>query len=361
MPPHKPYYGYVDLLRFVAAMMVMFYHLGWNSWQAGAGDDRIILAGLYRHPAPMPAFSFGWIGVQIFFVISGLVIANSATGVTAGTFLKHRIYRLYPTVWICASIGALIFLSLGLTDHLGSDYFRSIILWVHGPWLTGVYWTLAVEIMFYAIVFFWKLCLPTARIEHVAMALFTSAALYYICALLGSHTARLIAGAVPILSYATYFSVGIYIWLASQRKLRSIELLSALGAFVLCIGAILHNPYGGVVPAAFWTTAMIVLIATTQAPERFNTAKRRKFRIIRTIGLMTYPIYLFHHEVGTATMRLLMDNGANATIAILVGAIAVLALAFIVVEFLEPPLRRLLRSTVEFIETIPVRVRWRRV
>ena len=51
---------------------------------------------------------FGWIGVQIFFVISGIVIANSAQSATPFRFAVSRFLRLYPAAWIAAAIICLL-------------------------------------------------------------------------------------------------------------------------------------------------------------------------------------------------------------------------------------------------------------
>jgi len=46
----------------------------------------------------------GWVGVEIFFVLSVFVIAYSAEGSSAFSFFRSRILRLMPAVWICASL-----------------------------------------------------------------------------------------------------------------------------------------------------------------------------------------------------------------------------------------------------------------
>ena len=69
-----------------------------NPAAAGALDGAKLSAGL------APWGSFGWIGVEIFFVISGYVIASSAEGAAPRTFLRRRAQRLLPAAWVCATI-----------------------------------------------------------------------------------------------------------------------------------------------------------------------------------------------------------------------------------------------------------------
>ncbi len=83
----------VDVLRFLAAMLVVVFHLG------GHAEKRLV-----ESTYMIGWTSIGWIGVQIFFVISGFVIAFSGEKSRASDFVISRIVRLGPGVWICASL-----------------------------------------------------------------------------------------------------------------------------------------------------------------------------------------------------------------------------------------------------------------
>jgi exopolysaccharide production protein ExoZ len=62
----------LDLIRFAAALMVVVFHFSW------------------QQPDPQVSFSPGWVGVEIFFVISGFVIMGSACKATPVEFLERR-------------------------------------------------------------------------------------------------------------------------------------------------------------------------------------------------------------------------------------------------------------------------------
>ena len=68
----------IDAIRFSSAVLVSAFHLTWHI------------------PEAVHVMPFGWIGVQIFFVISGIVIANSARLATPFRFAVSRFLRLYP-------------------------------------------------------------------------------------------------------------------------------------------------------------------------------------------------------------------------------------------------------------------------
>src|SRR5258708_29782648 len=134
-------YG-IDIIRFLAALSVVGFHLGYLN---DIADFRPIWPGVW----------FGWIGVEIFFVISGFVIANSANGKSPMQFLKGRALRLYPAAWCCATL-TLIVRSLVSDEPFAAllpSYLRSLALSPKGPWIDDVYWTLAIEIGFYALIF----------------------------------------------------------------------------------------------------------------------------------------------------------------------------------------------------------------
>ena len=89
----------VDGIRLVAALMVAVHHY--------AGSRRVDQPGnvVWGRPVSevMPTVfrfaAYGWIGVEIFFVISGFVICMSCWGRTPRQFFVSRGIRLYPAYW----------------------------------------------------------------------------------------------------------------------------------------------------------------------------------------------------------------------------------------------------------------------
>jgi len=132
----KSYFYGIDLIRFAAAASVMVYHFTWLT--PGLGGM-------------MP---FGWIGVQVFFVISGLVIANTAYKSTAKAFLVSRFLRLYPAAWCVTAIVGLGFIALGrLHWEIILGLISGIILISRIHLLSSSFWTLPVEICFYLFIY----------------------------------------------------------------------------------------------------------------------------------------------------------------------------------------------------------------
>jgi peptidoglycan/LPS O-acetylase OafA/YrhL len=132
----------LDILRFAAAMLVVLFHYGLFK---GGGATVFKLA---------PWTHFGWVGVQIFFVLSGFVIAFSARRAKAPGFLAARFIRLVPGVWVCApiSLAAAQILDPAATGPHVERFLNSLFFNPMGPWIEISYWTLAIEIVFYALI-----------------------------------------------------------------------------------------------------------------------------------------------------------------------------------------------------------------
>ena len=95
---------------------------------------------------------------NILFVISGFVIANSASKSSPKEFLFGRALRLYPAVWIGSTLSLLVLLIFARekASEFILPYFQAMLLipkGIKGQWLDAVYWTLAAEMAFYGLVF----------------------------------------------------------------------------------------------------------------------------------------------------------------------------------------------------------------
>ncbi len=117
----------IQILRFVAAAMVVCLHAN-------------------------PSLHVGAAGVDIFFVISGFIIANIATSKEPGQFLADRVRRVYP-IYLLSSIPYAWFV---IAAH-GVDWQRlaaTATLWpVYGDYVSPYLrqgWSLCFEMLFYS-------------------------------------------------------------------------------------------------------------------------------------------------------------------------------------------------------------------
>ncbi|HWW71247.1 MAG TPA: acyltransferase family protein, partial [Duganella sp.] len=178
-PAPKQHLLGIDVLRFAAAMMVLFFHFCYLNPNGFIGNaTRQSLA----FPETTPFSYFGWIGVQVFFVISGFVIAFSGEKATPFSFFASRVVRLGPGAWICAPLTLLVAVALGFGQaremFAGLRHSMAFIPW--GPWIDGSYWTLGIEVAFYAMVL-GIICLGRfSLVRPLAMVLGAVSALFWL-------------------------------------------------------------------------------------------------------------------------------------------------------------------------------------
>jgi exopolysaccharide production protein ExoZ len=325
---------------------------------------------------------FGWIGVQVFFVISGVVIANSAATASPLQFLRGRVLRLYPAAWIAALINIAILLmvprshyqALGISviPHLGA-FARSLTLF-GDYFLASSYWTLPIELTFYAIVFA-ALCTGGAeRFRLIARTLVTVSMSYLL--LLFLVTLHVLDAPWLNLGYGlknallvrhgSYFAIGIYFWMITNRRdIHRADYLffaAALCASILeiyCRASELVGVFaaGSSVPsgaevlsiasiAAFFCFAATIFMSLRYA-DKWIPSKKAK-GILRTLGLMTYPYYLTHEVIGGAILHHAKLLGLSHPAGIFLALMSVGFVSYVIALHAEPIARQLISRSINW-------------
>jgi peptidoglycan/LPS O-acetylase OafA/YrhL len=171
----------LQVLRGVAAMLVVFHHYAMILHEHGIVGSRIVRSGLGN---------LGMCGVDIFFAISGFIFIHTTFKKKgpkdAWVFLLRRVLRIYPLYWLWTSVLLLLWLAgIGLQIHHYSFLYISSSFFLFPYYsgetfhpLLGQGWTLAFEMLFY-LVFFWAVFfrLQRTRTAFVACAFLLLAAL----------------------------------------------------------------------------------------------------------------------------------------------------------------------------------------
>jgi peptidoglycan/LPS O-acetylase OafA/YrhL len=352
----------LDLLRLFAALLVVFHHYGWAF-------------GFYRNDDPAPWLTnhawVGFVGVQIFFVLSGFVIPYSAKGLTASEFVRTRIIRLYPAAWVCASFTLVVLLLDGQhIDHLLRTCIDSYCLSPVGPWIDTVYWTLGVELSFYFVIF---LLLLARRYDLLDVVMSTVGIVSTLCVLygagnlrhwfhiphLGGKYAHQVFGdpvlIILLLPFGAFFALGTLLWLCLFDRVTPTRLIVGVICFTGALMEIrihaswLTDDYPWrhwIAAPAIWTAAVLCIIA----PVRWNSAFHERIgvkgaRIVRRIGLITYPLYLLHQYAGYVVITHLRGHLPYMLCAV-IATILALAAALAINVFVEEPLQRWLRNRI---------------
>jgi peptidoglycan/LPS O-acetylase OafA/YrhL len=295
----------LDLLRFLAALCILFYHFGFF------GPSR----GLIQH-AEAPYF-FQWSrycywGVPFFFMISGYVISMSAASQTAIQFLSRRFLRLFPAYWLACTITYLTIHFFGYPPF--GVYFQFYLVnmsmlqsfFGFGD-MDGSYWTLALELQFYAMIF---LCCLSGRFHYYRylLLLWLGISLYY----MPGPPERF--DNLPFMAvWSGFFIAGSCFYLLQQNKKDILAYVMLAGSFLLCWHSAgmqathytnLHNTLFDVrimrgMLALFFGIFWVLITYPCKSLQR---------PFFYQLGMLSYPLFLLHQTLGYFVIHYFFPN-----------------------------------------------------
>jgi peptidoglycan/LPS O-acetylase OafA/YrhL len=356
----------LDILRFLAASLVVAYHFGFWSWTRGQ-----VLAGSLPGQAPTWAahFHFGWVGVEIFFVISGFVIAYTASDTTPASFLRSRFLRLAPASWIAATLVLALRSSIGPSTLSGllPVYAETLVFWPLNS-IDSVWWTLGIEINFYLLTCLLLRQGRGASLEAVMVTIGLLSGLFWIAALGLQTVLESSGGALGVLrdlvlhaegnrelqlllvQHGCLFAFGVVLWKASRfgvTRRRAFAMAALAGACLLEIagqnGIIARASQMSLsaIPAIVaWCAAAGFLAISIVFNDSLTRWIGRCGAAVRFAGVVTYPLYLVHYQTGLAVTKLLSPELGLAAVGI--GILSAFSCAALVAAFAEPWLRGVL-------------------
>lgn len=292
----KPYrVTEIDLLRFTAAIAVVFFHYAFRGF---AANDMTTMP--YPHLAPFA--KYGYLGVELFFMISGFVIIMSTRSGLLKDFIISRFSRLYPAFWACCTITFLTTLIIGEHRYSAStsQYLANMTMFsgfLGIPSIDGAYWSLFVEMRFYALV---GVVLVIGKIQRIESLL----AIWLITTIASEllPTGKLIRYML-ISDYSTYFIAGSTFFLIHSKGLNYSRLAIIILSWCL---ALLQSIKGIPLFETHYNTTMneyaICAIITTFYVFMLCISLRLSGFLGRTnwltLGAITYPLYLLHQNIG---------------------------------------------------------------
>ena len=271
-------------------MFVLFYHFCFVFYYAKTTQvDLPILRELFK---------YGYLGVELFFIISGFVISLSASSRNAYGFLKSRLGRLYPVFWASAVVTGLFLL-------FGGNIINSPLTW--GKFLSNMtmvpqiipggytlldpsYWTLGVEIKFYFIIFLLLIFKQFKRIElfSIIASIFITLGIFFIN--------------MPII-WSSYFIAGILFYKVYKEGLtpwRIFGLCNTLFISIYFSLARIPNHNANFADADFNPTTITLYILAffiIFLLISLNKIKIHNNKYINLLGILTYPLYLLHQQI----------------------------------------------------------------
>ncbi len=336
-----------DVLRGIAVLSVMVLHTGTHGLSRSTS---------WYDTCLWPILSHGYLGVQLFFVISGYCIQGAVESARQHpqplrTFLYRRARRIYPPYWW--SLVLAIILAWGTISIMGKswwsvfpltmrDWLLNLIL-LQGPFgapdATLVYWSLTIEVQFYVLMAIglilgrwsagWILGLSVAYLAwiiHPSVGISGTGLSYwpeFACGIAAYHAihhgtfGRWIAGGLWLLT-----GLSAVAGLTHGQALINVdgELTTPLKQF-FCLGC------GGFL----WAT-----YRTSTALNRWPIC-----RCVAAVGVMSYSLYLTHVPIGGRIFNLagrFMDLDGPGWIGVaIVSLMAQFAFGVLFYRFCEAP------------------------
>jgi peptidoglycan/LPS O-acetylase OafA/YrhL len=293
----KTRFAFVDALRGIAALSVVLFHV--------YAKNVLPMTG-YRFPEPIHSiFDNGYLGVHVFFVISGFVIAQSIrnqliTPRYVGWFALRRSLRLDPPYWLTiAAMIALTFISNNMQHQrslpvptVGSVvahlfYLQSFLGY---PQIVGVFWTLCFEIQFYLVLVIVTGLFQRLRSPRARWLLFAP---LWIAGLGGIAGCLDLPGGLFFFAWP-YFFLGVIVNWARDAAAGPVALTAIwISSLVLMPSAALE------VSVALATSIAIYLVSRTDRLEALTLGRGLQY-----LGRISYSLYLVHMLIGTPLVRL---------------------------------------------------------
>jgi len=331
----------IDVLRGLAAMCVVLSHYSTHCVkffrEAPFGFDLDTVHGFYA--------------VQLFFIISGFVISLTLEKSNSWRdFAFSRLSRLYPAYWAAVTLMVVVeLLVFGKTLWIGGYVTNLTMLqeFIGFANLDNVFWSLTVELAFYAImgVIFARGLLP--RIEVVAAIWLALACLW---SLVDQYLGIGLPGFLPrflILRHVPFFVAGIAFYRITMKGLTPPRVALMLAA--LAAAGWIDGLWDTDAPAVGWIDMLRRLGIAGALFATFGLAVTGKLRfavspVTLWLGGISYPLYLIHRNLGFSTMFRLHELGVPVWLLFAVTLAGALILATALSYLVERPALRALRQ-----------------
>ena len=331
----------LDVLRVLAVVGVVLAHFFWSkAW---------VTENLGAHPTVVfgdltQVAAYGFLGVHLFFIISGTVISRSALGRTSSEFVIARFLRLMPALLVAVLISAVLLVAtgdLGIGKAIRSIPTNLMLMpsLADTGWLNPVFWTLVIEASFYANVALVVLIWGASRV-----ILWRFAWIWLGVSVVLSRVDEETLQTIALSNWAPFFIIGILIGTAESRSDKFLASLGMFAAGLLAVEATFStmNPEGRSINVIFVIVfAMVLVVALVVWVHPISNLKSKNLAFI---GTMTYSLYLFHVIPGRMIAENLLAQGWNTLEAYSLSFAATIALSYLVTKFLEPVIRGWFKS-----------------
>ncbi len=334
---------FLDSLRGFAALWVVLFH-------CAEGKHLPALTAALPGGLVNAVFLSGHLGVPIFFVLSGFVLARISAGKIdsgrgAARFVVQRLIRLSPPYYVAVAIGAALMLAKSHTEGGVAPQATQVLAHLaYGQDILGfdplsaVFWTLAMEVQFYIAfaLLLWAAHGVSRRTKGADLNAWFVGVAAAIALLWPMHVVETSWWRGGFMGLWYSFLCGSLVALSIDRsRPREIAALAGVAAVAL-VGACLGDSFA----LATAIAALFIFVA-----ERWAAlARAASLAPLTSLGLVSYSLYLFHNPVTGVTARIVrrfLPAGLASDI-VLLGCVLATCIAFAAVMYflIEKPAMR---------------------
>ncbi|PHS21656.1 MAG: hypothetical protein COA84_15425 [Robiginitomaculum sp.] len=319
-------FAWLDYFRFSSAVAVVMFHYTVNNINNGSVKFET------NYGIVSDIFQYGYLGVDVFFIISGFVILLSAMGRTPAEFAVSRATRLFPAFLFCMTLTTCVVFFSGMPTITLPRYIANLTMvpaHIGFEAVDGVYWSLAFEILFYATVF---AILLIGRIKHIRKILAAYTTVSLVLFLIDAHV-------FGFGGYFMLFAAGCALYLIYHDSKKAFALvLFAVSAMLSVVGAheraseILESGRLAISPA----TVSIILSAVYVCFYSLTVFIGSNINLpySREIGATTYPLYLIHNVIGIILFQKINHTYTQWEALLFVTTI-IIVMSFLIYRFYE--------------------------
>lgn len=343
----------VDLFRFIAAVAVVLFHYLFRGYSEGN------MSKLHFNEIG-DFFKYGYLGVDFFYIISGFVISLSIKNRSITNFWVSRISRLYPMYWLAVLLTFIVIILFG-APHFYADFkqfFLNLSMfqnYIGVENIDGSYWSLFIEMKFYIFIISFYLILNKLREIKLDYLIYVWLFLTIVYMFFSDLYILQIVNYFFILSWSSYFIAGIIFYQIYESKLNlkylvlllislSISLFHAVSKienFELFFTTKL-SPF--IVSSLIVVFYLLMFLVSCGKLKSINSSKLTK------LGLLTYPLYLIHQNIGFIIFNNLF-NYVNKYALVLLTIIFMIFLSYILNNFYEQKVSNYLRTKLKLMLT----------
>jgi peptidoglycan/LPS O-acetylase OafA/YrhL len=332
----------LDLLRAVAILAVLLFHYTFR----GAAADGFTTISV---PALIPITKYGFLGVQLFFVISGFVIAYSAEERAALSFAIARVARIYPAFVFCMTATFLVTLAASEPRFAAStvEWLANLFIFAPAlkqPFMDSAYWSIADEIIFYGWMFAFMVVSPLRRKIDSAVLAWLIISTINETFLQSTLLRRLF-----ITDQSGFFCAGLALYeIFRGRRSPTVILMLCLSCLVAVDQALKSAAWARLHYTVDLSSMAIVGIVLASiaavAIATYVRMPRASRNLLTGVGSVTYPLYLLHQYVGFMLLNRFSGQVPSGLLITLV-TVSLIVASFLVWRFVERPAQQWLKDS----------------